>query len=105
MLGLGRAVFTGAIYGKSGASDMQIPPSVTVAAAALMALPFGWGLGVFAAYLLAGSNFDQLPIATVPIGIIAALIFAFWPTFAPLTRLKVTFGGTVAFALLGWLLA
>jgi hypothetical protein len=84
---------------------MQIPPSVTVAAAALMALPFGWGLGVFAAYLLAGSNFGQLPIATVPIGIIAALIFAFWPRFTPITRLKVTFGGTVAFALIGWLLA
>jgi hypothetical protein len=84
---------------------MQIPASVIVAAAVLMALPFGWGVGVLAAYLLAGSNFGQLPVATVPIGIIAALAFAFWSRFTPITRLKVTFGGTVAFALIGWLLA
>jgi len=84
---------------------MQIPPWIIVAAAVLMALPFGWGIGVFAAYLLAGSNFGQLPIATVPLSIIGALAFAMWPRFTPSTRLKVTFGGTVAFTLLGWLLA
>jgi hypothetical protein len=85
-------------------NQSRIPASVIVAAAVLMALPFGWGLGVFAAYLLAGSNFGQLPVATVPIGILAAVAFAFWPSFTPITRLKVTFGGTVAFALVGWLL-
>lgn len=82
---------------------LQIPASVIVAAAVLMALPFGWGLGVFAAYVLAGGNFGQLPAATVPIGIIAAVAFAFWSRITPITRLKVTFGGTVAFALIGWL--
>ena len=83
---------------------MQVPAWLTVMAAVLMALPFGWGVGVFAAYLLAGSNFGQLPVATVPLGIVAALAFALWPTVTPSMRLKVTFGGTVAFALLGWLL-
>jgi hypothetical protein len=84
---------------------MQIPPWVTVAAAAVLALPFGWGLGVLAAYILAGKNFGQLPAATVPIGIVAALAVALWPSIKPSTRLKVTLAGSLVFILLAWLLA
>ncbi len=84
---------------------MHIPPWVTVAAAAVLALPFGWGLGFLVAYIVAGKNFGQLPAATVPLGIVAALAFAFWPSFEPSTRLKVMFGGSVAFILFAWLVA
>ena len=84
---------------------MQIPSWVTVAAAAVMALPFGWGLGVLTAYIVAGKNFGQLPAATVPMGVIAALAFALWPSIKPSTRLKVTFGGSAAFILLAWIVA
>jgi hypothetical protein len=82
---------------------MNIPPWLTIAGAAVLALPFGWGLGVLLAYLIAGKNFGQLPAATVPAGIIAALIFALWPSFKPSTRFKVMLGGSVAFIVLGWL--
>ena len=86
-------------------SRMHIPPWVTVAAAAVLALPFGWGLGLLVAYIVAGKNFGQLPAATVPLGIVAALAFAFWPSFEPSTRLKVMFAGSVAFILFAWLVA
>jgi hypothetical protein len=84
---------------------MQVPPWVTVAACAVLALPFGWGLGVLAAYLVAGKNFGQLPTATVPLGIGAALVFAFWPSLKPGTRFKVMLGGTAVFIMLAWLAA
>jgi len=80
-----------------------MPSWLMVAAAAVLALPFGWGLGVLAAYLIAGKNFGQLPAATVPAGIIAALVFALWPSFQPRTRLVVMAAGTAVFLLLGWL--
>jgi len=84
---------------------MQTPSWATVAAAVVMALPFGWGLGLVAAYLIAEKNFGQLPAATVPLGILAALAFALWPSLRPSTRLKVTLGGSAAFILLAWLVA
>jgi hypothetical protein len=84
---------------------MQIPPWVTVAAAAVLALPCGWGLGVLAAYSLGGKNFGQLPAATVPIGIVAALAFALWPALRPSTRLKTMLAGSAVSILLAWLLA
>jgi len=68
-----------------------------VVGAAVFALPFGWGAGVLAAYAIAGKDFGQLPAATVPIGIVGALIFSLSPKFKPSTRLKVMFGGSVAF--------
>lgn len=82
---------------------MRIPPWVTVAGAAVLALPFGWGLGVLLAYAIAGKNFGQLPAATVPAGIVAALVFALWPSFKPRTRLMIMLGGSVAFVIIGWL--
>jgi len=70
-----------------------------------MAFPFGCGLGVFAAFLIAGSNFGQLPAATVPLGIAGALVFAVWPGFKPSTRLTVLVAGTVVFLIFARLLA
>ncbi|MGH9805687.1 MAG: hypothetical protein ACRD9W_00220 [Terriglobia bacterium] len=72
---------------------------VTVAAAVVMAFPFGWGLGVFVAYLIAGSDFGQLPAVTVPLSIVAAVVFALWPSVKPSTRLTVLLAGTAAFIL------
>jgi hypothetical protein len=82
-----------------------MPSWVTVVGAALLALPFGWGLGLLVAYVIAGKNFGQLPVATVPLGIVVALIFAFWPSVKPSTRLKVLLGGSVAFIVFAWLVA
>ena len=84
---------------------MPVPSRVTIAAAVVMAFPFGWGLGALAAYVIAGRNFGQLPLVTVPLGILAAVVFALWPSFRPITRLKVTFGGTIALVLFAWLIA
>lgn len=63
----------------------------------LMAFPFGWFLGLFIALLIAGTNFGQTPVFTVPLGILAALIFAFAPVCEARTRLKIMLIGTPAF--------
>jgi hypothetical protein len=76
---------------------MRFPSWALVAAAVVMAFPFGWGIGVLVAYLIAGSNFGQLPAATVPIGIVAAMVFALWPFLKPSTRLAVMLVGTAMF--------
>ncbi|HEX6794042.1 MAG TPA: hypothetical protein VF304_09345 [Casimicrobiaceae bacterium] len=84
---------------------MRVAPWVMVMAAVAMALPFGWGLGVFLAYMLAGSSFGQLPAATVPLAIVASLVFALWPSPSPSTRLTVMVAGTVLFFLFARLFA
>jgi hypothetical protein len=84
---------------------MRIPAWLIVAAAVVLALPFGWGLGLLVAYVVAGKNFGQLPAATVPLGLLAAVAFALWPSFRPSTRLTVTFLGSAAFILFAWLIA
>jgi hypothetical protein len=73
-----------------------------------LAFPFGWGLGVLIAppitYLITGGwDFGQLPAMTVPIGIVASLIFAILPTITIRTRLAVLFFGSVAFFVVGWI--
>jgi hypothetical protein len=75
-------------------ADMQFPAWAVVAAAVVMAFPFGWAIGILVAYFIAGSNFGQLPAATVPIGIVAAIVFALWPSLKPSTRLAVMLLGT-----------
>jgi hypothetical protein len=72
-----------------------------VTAAVLVALPFGWGLGVFVAYLVAGRNFGQLPALTVPLCLIASIIFALSRSFTPGMRLTIMLIGTGVFVLLG----
>jgi hypothetical protein len=84
---------------------MRVAPWITVTAWALLALPFGWGLGLFVAYLIAGKNFGQLPVATVPLGIIVALVFALWPSVDASFRLKILGIGTALFILFAWLIA
>lgn len=78
---------------------MRIPSWLMVAAAVVMALPFGWGLGVLVAYLIAGSDFGQLPAATVPLGIVAALVFALCPSIKASTRLATMVAGSVVLIL------
>ena len=80
---------------------MRLPSWAVVTAAVLAAVPFGWNLGVAAAYLLAGSDFGQLPALTVPLGIIAAIIFALLPLLSARKRLLIMVGGTGLFILLG----
>ena len=79
-----------------------MPSWLVVAAAVAMSLPFGWGLGVLAAYLIGGKDFGQLPVATVPVGLIVAITFALWPSFKPRTRLIVMVGGSAVFFFLAW---
>jgi hypothetical protein len=56
---------------------------------------------VVAAYLLAGPDFGQLPALTVPVGIIAAIIFAPFPLLSARKRLLIMVAGTGIFILLG----
>jgi hypothetical protein len=74
---------------------------IMVVAAAILALPFGWGLGVVAAYAIAGRDFGQLPVGTVPLAIAASLVFALSPAISPKTRFIVMAGGTAAFVVIG----
>jgi hypothetical protein len=64
--------------------------------AILAAFPFGWCLGLFFTLLIAGTNIGQTPIFTVPLGILAALIFAFVPVCEARTRLNIMLIGTPA---------
>jgi hypothetical protein len=82
---------------------MRIPPFVLILAAVILALPFGWGLGVVAAYLIAGPNFGQLPAGTVPLAIVASIAFALAPSVAVTTRFLVMAAGTLGFVVLGYL--
>ena len=84
---------------------MRIPTAILIVAAVVLALPFGWGLGVMLAYAIAGKDFGQLPAGTVPIAIAAAVAFAVLPSISPTVRFAVTAAGAavfVALGLLGW---
>jgi hypothetical protein len=80
-------------------------PALKNAACLVLALPFGWGAGVLVAYVLGGRDFGQLPVATVPLGILGAIVFAVWPSVETNTRLKIMCAGTVMFVALAWLLS
>ena len=69
-------------------------PSWVVAASVPAALPFGWGLGVVAAHLMAGHDFGQLLALTVPLCIVAAVAFALSPLLTPGKRLAILSIGT-----------
>lgn len=62
---------------------------------ALIVLPFGWTLGLAIAFIFAGKSFGQLPVMTVPIGILAAIAFALVPFRTELTRFMIMLVGTV----------
>jgi hypothetical protein len=80
---------------------MQTPSWVLVIASVVAAFPFGWGLGVLAAYLIAGRDFGQLPALTVPLGIVAALVFALSPWLSAGKRLAIILTLTGVLVLLG----
>ena len=81
---------------------MKVPAWAVTTSALILALPFGWGLGLVAALIIAGKDFGQLPAATVPLGLIAAFVFALRSSIKASTRLLVLSVGSVAFVLLGW---
>jgi hypothetical protein len=62
--------------------------------------PVQLGLGVTAAYLLAGPDFGQLPALTVPVAIIAAIVLALLPLLSARKRLLIMVAGTGLFILL-----
>jgi hypothetical protein len=84
---------------------MRIPPVVLIIAPVILALPFGWGLGVIIAYLIAEPNFGQLPIVTVPLAIAASIVFALVPWLPAQTRVIIMAIGTAAFVVLGHLVS
>lgn len=84
---------------------MRISSILFTAAAVLLALPFGWGLGVVLAYAIAGKDFGQLPAGTVPIALMASVAFAVWPAISARARCAVMAAGTAVFVLIsltGW---
>jgi len=67
--------------------------------AVIVAIPFGWTLGVVIARFLAGPNFGQLPLMTVPIALVASIAFAVSRFRTAWTRLAIMLMGTVLLAL------
>ena len=82
---------------------MRIPAFLLVAGAVILALPFGWGLGVVIAYLIAGKEFGQLPAGTVPLAVTGSIVFALASSLSPMTRFVTMAVGTAAFVLMGYL--
>jgi hypothetical protein len=72
-----------------------------IAAAVVAALPFGWGLGVLAAYLLVGPDFGVFPVLTIIPGIIGAIAFALSPALTAGMRLAILVIGTGLLMLVG----
>jgi hypothetical protein len=81
-----------------------MPTWLIVVAAVIMALPFGWGLGVAVAAAIAGPEFGQLPALTVPVALVGSVVFALSPVATPRVRLAIMAGGTLVFALLAALI-
>ena len=84
---------------------MRMPSALLVVGAVILALPFGWGLGVVAAYLIAGPDFGQLPVGTIPVCIVGAVVFVIASPLLAQWRLAIMAVGTAAFLLLGYLMS
>jgi hypothetical protein len=55
----------------------------------LIALPFGWFLGLVAAFVLSGGgDWEQTPILTVPAGLLLGFLAALLPIGSAAARLK-----------------
>lgn len=55
----------------------------------LIALPFGWFLGLVAAFVLSGGgDWEQTPMLTVPAGLLLGFIAALLPVGSAQSRLK-----------------
>lgn len=70
--------------------------ALKLVACLVLAVPFGWVLGVAVAAVVTGGAVGVLPILTIPAAILAALVFAVLPRIAVETRLRVLGAGTVA---------
>ncbi len=70
-------------------------PLWLIVQAVLAAFPFAWATGVLIARLVAGPEFGVLPALTIPITLVAAIIFAFSSGVAPTTRRNMLVGGAV----------
>ena len=73
---------------------------LAILACLLLVPPFGWMVGVVLAIVLTGGAIGQLPMVTIPIAILAALVFAVWPLVPVTTRLAVMSLGTIGLWLL-----
>ena len=62
---------------------------VLIVACCFLAIPAGSTAGLIAAALLTFGKIGQLPILTVPAGIVAASVYALWRPTEPAQRLKV----------------
>jgi len=80
---------------------MRVPSWLIVALAVVMAIPCGWGLGVIAAELAVGRDVGVLPAATIPFGVIGAIVFAVSSVATPLRRLAVLTAATALFLVVG----
>lgn len=78
-------------------TGMTMPAWLKTIACVFLAFPFGWGIGVLVALVIAGPDFGQLPAATVGLGILASIVFAVWPSIKVDTRLRVLFFGSLGF--------
>jgi hypothetical protein len=80
---------------------MRVPSWVVVTAAVIMAVPFGWGLGVVIAMLAVGRDVGVLPAAIIPFAIVGSIWFALSSVTTPLIRLAALTAGTVLFLIFG----
>jgi hypothetical protein len=60
--------------------SMRLPALIAQIVTLAVALPAGGYLGVFLALMFGGRDFGQLPIVTVPVGLVAATVFSVWPS-------------------------
>lgn len=80
---------------------MRVPSWLVVTAAAIMAVPFGWGLGVVLARLVTGPDVGVLPAAIIPFTVIGSIVFALSSMTTPPIRLATMTAGVVLFLMFG----
>lgn len=80
---------------------MHLQSWLLIVAALLVALPFGFLLGMLIAWVVAGRStmVGMIPIMTIPPAVIAALVFALVPVFTAGTRLTTLAIGAVLMAI------
>ena len=75
-------------------------PRLLTATAVIVAIPFGWMLGVVAAELIVRPEFGVFPVLTIPFGLAVAIWFALSHIATPAVRLAIMVLGTAAIAAL-----
>jgi hypothetical protein len=78
------------------ADSPRLRSRAATVAIVLLILPFGWLLGVGLAIVWAGgSKIGQAPLLTIPISLLASVIFAMVPSVRRRTKLIVLVGGAL----------